>query len=1558
MSVNASCQSVCQERTVSSLLAGRVVKRPKLDNGRRLQDAAIQLLQQQQNLSGLLREVETLKPHSRVCVQGAAVSEGVSSAAAASLLVSELRRQAEQLGVPVVALSVTTALQRLKEIIAGGGGGGQRRELLTSSQRVQLCVLLESSKELMSQGVFCPKLLWQEYRADQRQTVSLEVLYHLHSHGLLSLTFILQSDDGVGLWLASRLKALCSWTPPPLEEEEETKHIQRRVLSLLLRVLVGSGFESSSEASSSSLLCRSVLDDALFCEFLFDFRVKALYCIYFTEGSHYIYVLSFFKDVQMDFLSFFSSGVLDTVDKQSDTAGAELWVQLLDASLCGASASPEALQRCFTHSLTQTLTYKPRLTVSDAVRLQNQWTFAKASRLLTLLFRKLSVIFSAELLLRHLQRVLETHEVNWKHVLCFLSTLLVYNPDAESNLRELLTSLLTSAFEGYDLEHMVTAFLLARQGALEGMAIFSSSYTDWFKMSFGGSSGLHAASKKSLVFLLKFLSDLVPFEPPQYLKVHILHPPFIPTKHRSLLMEYVSLAKTRLTDLKESVENMGLYEDVSGAGGTSAQDVEKAVSLFESTGRISTTVMEASIFRRPYFLTRFLPALLTPRVLPVKPDARMSLIQALRKTDKIPAAQYSSYVESCHKHTRQDERAVCLDAGDDPVEVLRLQLHGFRELLDVEGNDGEMTAQLSRVSDTLSVIFPGRADDVTEPTVIRVHVDSPLSPELHVTVVNMILRHFCQCLLDASRTNPPNKQNQWASRFVAVLLGNTQLLSGLIHRLWDLFHNQGSSLSSAHLLGLGAFVVHLHASMTHSHLILLAPPHLPELAPVAEAVCSALVCSTHSDMLFCVRLCVAAVCYGICVEQYLVFCVFRQNQWASRFVAVLLGNTQLLSGLIHRLWDLFHNQGSSLSSAHLLGLGAFVVHLHASMTHSHLILLAPPHLPELAPVAEAVCSALVCSTHSDMLFCVRLCVAAVCYGICRGESMPPQQREVYVLSGFYKKLLYLIPRLLPEARRTTPVAAEENLTGLWSGSTWRRTAWRLWTHAAFHQLHNSPRYQLLLSEWLNHELRVQRSQDVLSDPERQEYQQWACLELYWPRPEEQGGCGGDVKVLCSRLLDAVMDQSSGDVTVEMLHHRSQTARGTCLPDIMSRLQEVVCEMEVTDHVCDFLFEFVSQRCCSPADSPLSMWNRVLLALPPLLFIKVRDEGGRKTLDCTTLIQHINQHQRTTCSPAGSLSFHLTAHFLRGVLRASACCESPTEEVNKAWCQISVQCPLLLTSTVLWWECLSLQLSSLWSRVCDEDSLPQQLQLITDCHSWANSVVSSSSASATPAAPALMLASSLHRSCQRPGHNFSAALNLLRPERSAQHRQVLVFLLFLCVNEYLSAVLCSQETNVDKCLRLCSRLVSVLVDTPDWLLLFKSSAEQGVYQSVTMVTTDQVTRLMPWAFYSVLQQQSSELQLKAAVKCPGFLQTSVLCYVSLLQLFLDGHTLTARSRDQQILSRAKSSLLTVISLSPPAALSSGQLRHLESQCSDLDPEVAAALSAHLSVPSLSPEMDFL
>ncbi|XP_037834269.1 Fanconi anemia group A protein isoform X3 [Kryptolebias marmoratus] len=1456
MSVSASCESLAQKRSLSSLLAGREVKRPKQEDGQRLQEAAIQLLDQHQNICSLFQELgQNTDQCNTFCRQTGeqkrAASRDIPPVVAASLLGSELRRQAAQLGVPVTALSVKTILERLNEITdENQEEKDEGREMLTSSQRAQLCVLLESSRELLSQGVLCPKLLWQELRRDQLP--KLEVMHYLHFYNILSLKYVVEKDEGVRSWLVPRLKALCGWTPPP--GQEETKQVQQKVLSAVIGVVVKTGFEQSRGPAAAdrriSMLCCSVLNDMLV-------------------------------------------WLLDAADKcltvQSCEGGAQLWIQTFDSSLYGVSVSPEALQRFFIHSLTQTLTYNPQLTVSDAITLQNEWTFAKASLLLTSLFRKLAVVFSVEQLLRHLQQVLETHEVNWKHVLCFVSTLLVYHPSAQSSLRELLSRLLSSAFEGYDLENLITAFLLARQGALEGPAIFPS-YSDWFKMSFGGGSSQQANSKKSLVFLLKFLSDLVPFDPPQYLKVHILHPPYVPAKHRSLLMEYVSLAKTRLADLKESVEEMGLYEDVSGASVQprcqAAQDVEKTVSLFESTGRISAAVMEASVFRRPYFLTRFLPALLKPRLLPVKPDARMGFIEALKKADKIPSAQFSSYVESCQKQRQQNESVERPDSSDDPLDVLKVQLQEFTQLL-VAGGDGvflyvscrsfsEISAHMSRISHTLSVVFPGCPDEPIGQTVVTLCTESPELPELHVKVVNMILQNFCQCQLNASRANPPNKQGFWASRFVRALLVNTQLLSGVLHRLWDLFHNQGPSLTAAHVLGLAVFVVHLHAALAHGTLVRLVPP----------------------------------VC------------------------------------------------------------------------------------PQPVPFADALSSALLCNTRTNMQFSVRLCVAAVCYGICKGDSVSEQQLQEFIPASLYKKLLYLIPRLLPEARRTcVGEQQEESSVDLWSsvtdgGNTWREAALHLWRHSAFLQLQRRSQYRLCFSEWLKNELGVQRSEDALSDAQRQEYQQWACLELYFTRPEEEGGCEGDVKKLCSHLLNAVMDQQLSDPSLEKTSFQEGgSGTGSCLPDILSRLQELVYEMEVTglsgscghqSDLCDFLFEAVSQR-CSPAVTSTSLsvsnelsfqrtlctWNRVLLALPAVLFIKTKTEGGRTTLDCSKLIEHVNQHQRKVCFPAGVLPCRLTGHFLKGLLCASVRCRRPAEEVNKAWSQMGVRCPLLVVSAACWWQQLSSVLFSLWGRLRDGEPPSEQLQLLTDCRLWACSLQEGQEIQ-MPSAAALQLAASLHRAwqgCEGNNPSFAAALSSLRPERDAKHKQVLVFLLFLCMKDYLSALMYPQEKSLEKAGCFCMELLTMLVNSADWLLIFQSN-EQSLYQSVSLVASEECARLMPWAFCSLLLQQRAEL-LQRAVCCPGFLHTAVTCYVSVLQLFLEGDApppTTERSEKQpepsHILSHMKRLLLNLISKASPTALSSHQLRQLESRCVDLDPELAAALSVHLDPHGLSPEMDFL
>lgn len=99
-----------------------------------------------------------------------------------------------------------------------------------------------------------------------------------------------------------------------------------------------------------------------------------------------------------------------------------------------------------------------------------------------------------------------------------------------------------------------------------------------------------------------------------HLQVHILHPPLIPGKYRSLLTDYISLARTRLADLKVSpgrpplqppaaastclgphplvtstpqfpIENLGLYEDLSAAGNVTEVSLQCSASTVVSLWR-------------------------------------------------------------------------------------------------------------------------------------------------------------------------------------------------------------------------------------------------------------------------------------------------------------------------------------------------------------------------------------------------------------------------------------------------------------------------------------------------------------------------------------------------------------------------------------------------------------------------------------------------------------------------------------------------------------------------------------------------------------------------------------------------------------------------------------------------------------------------------------------------------------------------------------------------------------------------------------------------------------
>ncbi|XP_051485736.1 Fanconi anemia group A protein [Apus apus] len=829
----ASCG--CQRNLNFS--AGRARKRKSaFGSGAELREAALRLLDQHQNLTDLLLEVEeSAKPDG----QGGAELQGVSSA---SFIVSVLQEQASRLGVPTAALAAKNAVTNIERICRVPASPSQL-PLLDLDQRKRLSRLLQTLKDLLANNVFSRSLFCQELWKMKDPPV-LEVVWHLHRGDILGLAELLESSpSAAGEWLCHSLRRLCQPHPEACGDLELPGHL----LSDLAVVFVQNGFQQTSDLGRK---------------------------LEFKKVPHICHAV----------LHRMLTWVLDAVgkEKQEDVSTLQamrFWLNVFNVSGYRSAVHPDSLQQFFRHTLTEVLTYNPSWKVSDAIRMQKEWSFTRTCSLLTTLYRKLFMAFSAKECVCQLQQVLETREVNWQHVLSCVSTLAVCRAEAEQLFRDLLSHLLMKAFENYDMENLITAFLIARQAALEGPAVFMP-YSEWFKASFGNAGGHHGSSKKALVFLFEFLSELVPFEAAPYLKVHIMYPPFVPTKHRPILLEYITLAKTRLADLKVAIEDMGLYEDLSTTDESvqpqaqALRDVEKALQIFENTRKIPTSVIEASIFRRPYYTSWFLPALLRPRVLPRAPDVRMAFIDSLKRADKIPSNLYSTYVQACRaaKEKRlQDECKEESSPSREPVEQLRAELAVLRTLVVDQAKYEDVPAQVAVISHTLgSVCAQDSHEDQTAAATspIQVNISAPRLEPCQQSVVDLLLTSFCQHLVAASYFNPPNRQGPCLSLFVKMMCGHRNLLPALLGRLCQLIYHQGPSLNDAHILGLAAFVIHLGESRALMPAVEanfgLSQPVPQKVLSVSEFWNLLLTCRTAESFAFCLRFCTAAASYLMC----------------------------------------------------------------------------------------------------------------------------------------------------------------------------------------------------------------------------------------------------------------------------------------------------------------------------------------------------------------------------------------------------------------------------------------------------------------------------------------------------------------------------------------------------------------------------------------------------------------------------------------------------------------------------------------------------------------------
>ncbi|XP_072587395.1 Fanconi anemia group A protein isoform X4 [Vulpes vulpes] len=1376
-----------RRRTWAELLAGRVERQLRgPGRGHRLQDSAVHLLRRHLNLDDLLLEVEG--PACKTLCLNQLVDPEASANLSSSFIGSALRDQASRLGVPVAVLSSQTVASSIMRICSSNGEP-THRVLLNAEQRKKLSSVLEVAQYLLAHSMFSRFSFCQELWEVQNFLL-LEAVWHLHVQNIVSLQELLESHadtQAIVAWLFRDLCLLCE------QMEVSTQHtdIAQAMLSDFVQLFVLRGFQQISEPRRNMEPERMAQLAVAVLRRMLIFALEAL-----------------------------ATGLQD---ESPVYKAVKCWFGMFCGHTFGRMISTDCPKRFFSHTLTQVLTHKPVLKVSDAVRLQRDWSFAKTHPLLSSLYRRLFVMLSPEELIGHLEEVLGTHEVNWQHVLSCVSTLVICSSEAQQLVQDWVTRLLARAFESCDLDSMVTAFLVVRQAALEGPSVFPS-YADWFQASFGSTRGFHSGSKKTLVFLFKFLSDLVPFEAPRYMQVHILYPPLVPSKYRSLLTDYVTLAKTRLADLKVSVENMGLYEDLSSAKDVTEphsqahQDVEKAIAVFEHTGKVPVAVMEASIFRRPYYMSHFLPALLTPRVLPRTPDSRAALIESLRRADKIPPSLYSTYCQACSSAAEKKPENAALGTKTEAicVEPLGLLAAALRELRTTMTDPTQydvFSAQMAVVSERLSsALGLGEEDGSFEESQVQLNIFSPeLEPQDH-QVADLLLTSFCQNLIVASGFAPPDRQGPWAAHFVTSLCGR-RLLPIVLTRLCQLLRHQGPSLSACHVLGLAALVIHLGERR----------PAVPE------------------------------------------------------------------------------------------------VHV------------ASPAPVKSLPLPEFLSSLLTLRTAEASLFCLKFCTAAISYSLCKSSSQSKDILCSCLSPALMKKFQFILFRLLSEARG--PLSQEDTAGPPWKllclpSADWQRAALCLWKQRTFQELLQEKEFHLTYRDWLQLELEIQPEFDSLSDMES--LRSYNCLE----NSDLVLSCTGNRDIF-SRLQDMAADLEQGPVAPQ----RCSPSQGHFLFRVFRRrLQALASGWDVAARL---------QR-----QQELLVYRWILLGLPPSILVGSPQCKQPATPDCTEFFHLVNSELRNFCCHGSALTHDITVHFFRGLLNTCSQSKDPSLTANLILTTCQTECPIVVTSALLWWPRLEPELHTRWRR-CFQGPLPQELQRLWEAQLFGKSCLSSDLASPPPG-PAWVSAAALHFAIQQAEEtSIKSQLEKL----NCQSEELLVVLFFFSLMGLLSSHLTPHAVDSLKAVDICAEILRCLDKRKvSWLVLFQlTDTDGGLGQVLLRLAPDPYVRLLPFAFYSLLSYFDED----AFIREDAFLRVAVDMYLKLICLFVTGETsavsaLAGRSQELQgqgdpvgLIIKARHFLLQSIPRCPEKSFAN--MAELLATSGHCDPEVSAALlSRHQAV----------
>lgn len=318
-------------------------------------------------------------------------------------------------------------------------------------------------------------------------------------------------------------------------------------------------------------------------------------------------------------------------------------------------------------------------TIEQAYRQHNNWVFKDLSKDSIDALQSFIVILDEKTLFTCVSSSLRNGSCNYQRLFSLISVWLVSTGDSVQNIMGISTQLLMDALEIQNHHLLKVSLLTARHCSLMQGSGFPS-YEKWLRDALSDLETTFTSSRDALITYMKCLVDIVPFESRSFLSVHLSVSPQIPASAKYLLNEYTTVAKTMLRDL--SAEEKSSVPINSAMLESAVNDVENGLQQFRLSGIIPKSIMEISVFRKAYFMTSFLPALLNPEA--VENDKqRKAFIEQLRKAGKIPSRVYQNYRQAIEDRSIAEFFSL---AGSDINEAFAMVTRKINEMQETVDN--------------------------------------------------------------------------------------------------------------------------------------------------------------------------------------------------------------------------------------------------------------------------------------------------------------------------------------------------------------------------------------------------------------------------------------------------------------------------------------------------------------------------------------------------------------------------------------------------------------------------------------------------------------------------------------------------------------------------------------------------------------------------------------------------------------------------------------------------------------------------------------------------------